>query len=143
MTEQLSVFLENREGRVDEVLKLFKENNINIYSASLADTSDFGLLRMIVENPSYAREVLVKNGIMAKTTPVILVAVSNEVGGLYEAMKTIADAGISVSYMYGLSTNGAGAAIALKTDDLTKTEEVLKGANVTFYTVEDLKAMAR
>lgn len=146
MTEQLTVFLENRAGRVDEVLRILKDNQVNIFSASLADASDFGLLRMIVEEPEKAKDVLGQNGIFAKVSPIVLVAVSHEIGGLYDAINLLTEAGISVEYMYGLSTYEKGAAIAIKTSNLEKTEQIFDTAEVPgvkLYTIEGLKALVK
>ena len=74
---QLSVFIENREGRLDQVLEILKKNSINIVSLSLADTSDYGLLRMIVSNPEEAKKVLREAGISAMLTPVLGVSLAH------------------------------------------------------------------
>ncbi len=136
--KQLSVFLENREGRLEEVLKILKENEINIVSLSLADTSDFGLLRMLVSDPEAARAALKAKGISAKVNDIVAIQLSHKIGKLEEVLSTIYNAEINIEYMYALSTGRDGASIAIKTSDLEKTVEVLKKADVKFYTPDDM-----
>ncbi len=125
--QQLSVFLENREGRLDEVLSILGSNEVNIVALSLADTSDYGMLRMIVSDPEKGREVLKKNGITAMLTDVVALRVPHATGSLSRAMHEIVGAGINVEYMYAFA-NGADASAVLKCDDPQKTAEVLQGS---------------
>ncbi len=136
--KQLSVFLENREGRVESVFNLLKEAGVNVVSVSLADTKEFGVLRMIVDDSDKAQEALVSHEISSKVIPVNAVRISHEVGSLSAALNAIADAGINISYMYGLSTGQSGASIALKTNDVPKTDEVLKDIGIELYTDETI-----
>ena len=78
--KQLSVFIENREGRLGEVLTTLKDNNINIISLSLADTSDYGMLRMVTSSPDEAKKVLKESGFSAKLTDVLAVKLEHKVG---------------------------------------------------------------
>ena len=94
--QQLSVFLENREGRLDEVLSVLGSNEVNIVALSLADTSDYGMLRMIVSDPEKGREVLKKSGITAMLTDVVALRVPHATGSLSRAMHEIVEAGINV-----------------------------------------------
>ena len=94
---QISVFLENREGRLDEVLETLKVNNINILSLSLADTSDYGLLRMIVSDSEKGKLALKEAGFSAHLTPVIAVKLSHQVGQLQAILAEIVKAGIIIS----------------------------------------------
>ena len=83
--KQLSVFIENREGRLEDVLNLLKEENINIISLSLADTSDYGMLRLIVSDPQKGREALKENGFSATLNDVVAVTLPHKVGALQES----------------------------------------------------------
>ena len=127
---QLSVFIENREGRLDQVLDTLKNNNINIVSLSLADTSDYGMLRMIVSNPEEGKKCLKAAGFTAMLTPVLGMKLGHQVGTLQAALSAIGGAGQNIEYMYALATGGDDAAIVVKTADLEKTAEALKNAGV-------------
>ena len=122
---QLSVFLENREGRLDQVLNTLKNNAINIVSLSLADTSEYGMLRMIVSDPDKGRMVLREEGIMAMLTDVVALRVPHATGSLSKAMHEIVAAGINVEYMYAFA-NGADASAVLKSDDPVKVVTILR-----------------
>ena len=107
--KQLSVFLENKEGRLDKVLKTLSSGAVNIVALSLADNSDYGMLRMIVSDPEKGRQVLRDEGIMAMITDVVAIRVPHATGSLSKAMHEIVQAGINVEYMYAFA-NGADAA---------------------------------
>lgn len=123
--KQLSVFLENREGRLDEVLKTLGTNDVNIVALSLADTSDYGMLRMIVSDPEKGKAVLKDAGITSMLTDVVALRVSHEAGSLSKAMHELMTAGINVEYMYAFA-NGADASAVLKSNDPEKVVAVLK-----------------
>ena len=123
--KQLSVFLENREGRLDEVLKTLGENDVNIVALSLADTSDYGMLRMIVSDPVKGKAVLKEAGITSMLTDVVALRVPHATGSLSKAMHAIVQAGINVEYMYAFA-NGDDASAVLKSDDAEKVVSILK-----------------
>lgn len=137
--KQLSVFLENREGRVLEVFNILKNADINVCSVSLADTSQYGILRLLVNDVDKAQMVLKDHGISSKTTDVIAVNIPHVVGSLEGVLNAISSAGINISYMYGLSLGGSGASIAIKVNDTEGAKKALEPLNITFYTDEDLK----
>lgn len=117
LIKQLSVFIENREGRLEEVTEALKEASINIASFSLADTSEYGLLRMIVSDPDEGKRVLKEKGFSAKLTDVIAVKIAQKPGTLHEVLKVLSDAGLSVEYMYTLATAGRDTSIIMKLSD--------------------------
>lgn len=123
--QQLSVFLENREGRLDEVLKALADHDINIVALSLADTSDYGMLRMIVSDPNRGKSVLKENGITAMLTDVVALRVPHETGSLSKAMHQIVNSEVNVEYMYAFA-NGDDASAVLKCDDPEKVTEILR-----------------
>lgn len=123
--KQLSVFLENKEGRLDEVLKTLGKNDVNIVALSLADTADYGMLRMIVSDPEKGRAVLKEAGITAMLTDVVALRVPHATGSLSKAMHEIMMAGVNVEYMYAFA-NGADASAILKSDAPEKVVSVLK-----------------
>ena len=135
---QLSVFLENREGRLEKVLDTLKQNNINIISLSLADTSDFGMLRMIVSNPQVGKDALKAEGFSAMLTPVLAVKLSHQVGQLQVLLSEICKAGINIEYTYALATGNDDASIVIKTADLEKAAEVLEKTGVELIKAAEL-----
>lgn len=135
---QLSVFIENREGRLEQVLETLKENNINIISLSLADTSDFGLLRMIVSDPEVGKRALKEAGFSASLTPVLAVKLSHQVGQLQILLSEICKAGINIEYTYALATGNDDASIVIKPADLEKAAAVLKETGVELIAATEL-----
>ncbi len=136
---QLSVFIENREGRLDNVLATLKRNDINIVSLSLADSSDYGLLRMIVSDPQKGRNVLKEAGFTAMLTEVLAVKLAHKVGQLEVLLSEICKAGINIDYMYALATGSDDASIVIKTGDLNKAADILSKAGVELITAEELE----
>ena len=136
--KQLSVFIENREGRLEEVLDVLKQNNVNIVSLSLADTSDYGLLRLLVTNPEVGKKALSENGFSAMLTDVLGVKLCHRVGYLQELLEVICQNNINIEYMYALSTGTDDASIVIKTSDLAKAAEVLKKTEVELVTQQEI-----
>ena len=134
--KQLSIFLENREGRLDEVLKTLGTNDVNIVALSLADTSDYGMLRMIVSDPVKGKAVLKEAGITSMLTDVVALRVPHATGSLSKAMHEIVEAGINVEYMYAFA-NGADASAVLKSDDPAKVVDVLKKAGFDVWEADE------
>lgn len=123
--QQLSVFLENREGRLDEVLSVLAENDVNIVALSLADTTEYGMLRMIVSDPDRGKDVLSNHGITAMLTDVVALRVPHETGSLSRAMHQIVEGNINVEYMYAFA-NGMDASAVLKCDNPVRVVDILR-----------------
>ncbi|MEE0862944.1 MAG: ACT domain-containing protein [Lachnospiraceae bacterium] len=136
--KQLSVFIENREGRLGEVLTALKDNNINIVSLSLADTSDYGMLRMITSNPEEAKSVLKEKGFSAMLTDVLAVKLQHKVGELQEVLEIICKAGINVEYMYALATRNDDATIVIKTSNAEEAALLLQKEGAEFLTSSEI-----
>lgn len=136
---QLSVFIENREGRLDKVLATLKNNDINIVSLSLADSSDYGLLRMIVSDPAKGKAVLKEAGFTAMLTEVLVVKLSHKVGQLQVLLSKICKAGINIDYMYALATGSDDASIVIKTADIKKAAEILGETEVELIPAKELE----
>ena len=134
--QQLSVFLENREGRLDEVLKVLADNDVNIVALSLADTSDYGMLRMIVSDPNKGRAALKEEGITAMLTDVVALRVPHATGSLSKAMHQIVDGEVNVEYMYAFA-NGSDAAAVVKSDDPARVIDILKGSGFDVYGADE------
>ena len=135
---QLSVFIENRTGRLEDVLEALKEANINIISLSLADSSDYGLLRMIVSEPEKAKEALKAKDFAAMLTPVLGVKLSHQVGQLQVLLAEICKAGIDIEYMYALETGTDDASIVIKTADLEESAKILEQTGVELIRSQEL-----
>ena len=139
--KQLTVFIENRAGRLEQVTQILKDNNINIVSVSLADTSDYGLLRLILSDPDKAVTVLKDAGLSAMTTNVIAVKLTQHVGKLGELLAILSDAGVNVEYMYGLTSGDENASIVLKTSDQNKALDAIKSSTFELLTTEETYSM--
>ena len=136
--KQLSVFLENTEGRLEELLKILAQGGINLLSASLADTMEYGVLRLLSNEPEKAKQILKDAGFAARIDEVIAVVVPDAGGSLAKVIGMINAADINISYIYGLSIDGEGAPIAIKTNDNAKAEKLLNAAGVKTLGMEDL-----
>ena len=139
--KQLSVFIENRKGRLGEVLRYLKENNVNILSISLADTTEYGLLRLIVNDAQKARDVLYKEGFSSMLTDVLIIKVPHAPGSLQKILELIAEKDVNIEYMYGLSVESEDASIVLKTNDLDVACQVLKGAGIGTMTDAEIATL--
>ena len=139
--KQVSVFIENRQGRLGDVLHVLKENDVNILSISLADTTEYGLLRLILNKPEKAREVLLAAGFSSMITEVLIIKVPHVTGALQGILELVAKKNISIEYMYGLSVEANDASIVMKTNDLKAAVEVLKEANIDTMTDEEISAL--
>lgn len=122
---QVSVFISNQEGRLLKVTEILKNNNINIISASLAEAVDFGLLRLIVDQPDKAKEVLKAADLSAKLSNVIAVKIQDEPGSLHDVLESIDN--FNIEYMYALSMP-SGAYIIMKVKEIEEVEAILKSA---------------
>ncbi|MBB2183884.1 amino acid-binding protein [Lachnospiraceae bacterium MD1] len=135
--KQLSVFIENREGRLERVTEALSEKNINIASFSLADTSEYGVLRMIVSDPEEGRKVLKEEGFSAMLTDVIAVKIAQKPGTLHEVLRILFEAGLSVEYMYTLETAGSNTSIIMKLSDLQIALQVLENNHYEVCTAKE------
>lgn len=131
--KQLSIFLENRAGRLEEVLRVLAEERINIFSLSMADTSEYGMLRLLVSDPEKGRAALKSKGFSATLTDVLALQMEHKVGELHRVLRILCDAGVNIEYMYALCTETNEAAMALKVSDLEKAEKLVKDAGVEFF----------
>ena len=115
--EQISIFLENKPGALENVTRLLKDANINIRTLSLADTSDFGILRLIVNDVSKALKMLNDNGLRVSRTTVVAVEVPDRPGGLHSILEVLAKNGINVEYLYAfVEKSGENAVIIFRFD---------------------------
>lgn len=136
--KQLTVFIENRSGRLSEVLNVLKENNVNILSLSLADTTEYGLLRLIVDNAALGKEKLTENGFSSLLSDVSIIKIAHTAGSLQKLLKIIDKGGVNIEYMYGLSIESEDAYVVLKASDSEKINEILNVNGVKTLSCEDL-----
>ncbi|MCR5311923.1 MAG: amino acid-binding protein [Lachnospiraceae bacterium] len=137
--KQVSVFLENSEGRLKSALLTLKDANIDIKSLSLADTRDYGMLRMIVSDPDGAVDALKTAGFSAHITKVLAVKLADRVGALADFLKDISGEGINIEYMYDLSLKEEGACMVLKVSDKEACERLMAGKQYEFVSAECIK----
>jgi len=123
--KQLSVFLQNELGRIEEVTDILWKNDINISALSIAETAEYGVLRMIVSDIEKASKALRANDFSVKISDVICIEVPDVPGSLHEVLKLLANAKINLSYMYGYS-NAGKAPLIMKVSDPEKAIQILK-----------------
>ena len=136
--KQLTVFIENRTGRLCEVLNVLKNNGVNILSLSLADTTEFGLLRLIVDRPAEGKEKLTENGFSSLLSDVSIIKIPHKVGALQELLSEIDESGINIEYMYGLSIEADNAYVVLKASDAKAADAILERNGIETVSGEDL-----
>ena len=129
--KQVSVFLENKQGRLAEVTGILAKDKINIKALSMAESRDFGILRLIVNDWSKCVEVLKKHQFITRTTDVVGVEIDDNPGGLCLVMDTIEQQGVNIEYMYAAVKRSADKAVVLfRVDDNDKTIKALKAQNI-------------
>jgi hypothetical protein len=137
--EQISVFLENKAGRLAEVTKVLGEGGINIRALSLADTTDFGILRLIVDQYDKAREILKQHGFTVGKTEVVAIEVPDRPGGLAWVLQILSDSDVNVEYMYAfVQHSGKNAVIIFRFDNLEKAIELLQKQGVRIYSGQEV-----
>lgn len=142
LIDQLSVFIENSQGRMAQITKLLAEGGIDIRALSIADTADFGILRLIVNRPSEAREILARSNITVSITKVLAVALPDVPGGLHKAVQVLADAGIIIEYMYAfLNPKKDTAFVIIRVENNEYAAQVLKSGGIEFMSEEDIYQM--
>lgn len=125
--EQISIFLENRAGRLSEVTRVLSESGVNIRALSLADTSDFGILRLIVSDFDKAKAVLKEHGFTVGRTTVVAVEVEDKPGGLHNILHLLSSQGINVEYMYAfVQQSGKNAVLIFRFDRTDEAIEILQ-----------------
>jgi hypothetical protein len=137
--QQLSVFLENRSGRLTEVTEALGAEGINISAFSIAETSEYGVLRMVVSEPAKALEVLRTRRFSVSLTDVLCLSTPNEPGSLHRALRILSEAGISVDYMYAFAM-GERALVVIRTESVERAIETLRQNQLTLLSASELYA---
>ena len=136
---QISVFLENRAGQLAEVTGVLAGSGIDLRALSIAETADYGILRMIVNDADKATSILLENGYIITKTPVLVVAVPDQPGGVAPVLATLAEGNIDIEYMYSLFTHVEGRAyMVFRVNDEERFAALLKTHGITICSSEEL-----
>ena len=137
--QQISIFVENRFGSAADVVRALADEGINISALSIADTSDYGIMRLIVDAPEKAIALLQAQGIMVKKTDVLAIPIADQPGGLAYALETLKKGNISIDYMYAfVGRNHGKAMVVSKTDDSEAAARILAENGIIPLTDTDL-----
>ncbi len=137
--KQLSIFIENKFGRLEAIIDTLSKANINIRALSLAEAPDYGVLRVIVDDAEKAKGALNDVGVVAKITDVVAVYLDDRAGGLASVLTVLKDAEITIEYMYAFLGRTEGKALmVLKADDEAKTEKVLAQKSIPMLSQADI-----
>ncbi|HPN32531.1 MAG TPA: ACT domain-containing protein [bacterium] len=139
LLKQISIFLENKPGKLAEVTKILQDNKVNIRALSMADTTDFGILRIIVPEVEKIYKMLKDNHLTVKITEVIGVKVSDRPGGLHEIINFFAHENVNVEYMYAfVNKTGNNAIIIFKVKNIQQAINILVNNNIELFKYEDI-----
>lgn len=136
--KQISVFIENKKGKLAEATRYIAENDVNLKALSIADTQDFGILRIICENPEKANEVLQAGGYITTMTDVLAAAISDTPGSLASILEVLSEANVVVEYTYAFLSAKAGAYMIFRVDDNQCAAAALAGAGIKTANQNDL-----
>ena len=140
--KQLTVFVPNRKGSMVAVTEILSKNNINIRALSIAETEDFGILRLIVNEEASAEKVLTEQGYLIKVVDVVGVKIGDEPGKLTGALAVLDKAGINVEYLYAfMARTEKHAYVVFRVEDIKETEEALTGAGYKLITEADINKL--
>ncbi len=139
---QISVFLENRSGRLFDVTSLLGSNDINIRALTIAETETFGVLRIVVDKPGAAFELLKENSYTANITEVVAVEIEDKPGGLANILKVLSQNDVNIEYMYGFVEKFSNKALVVfRFEDPEKAMKVLSSENINVVTEADIKGL--
>ena len=139
MVYQISAFLENRAGQFAEITTILAENGIDLRAISIAETADYGILRMIVDNAEKTTSILMQHGYLLSMTPVLVISVPDQPGGIAPVLATLAEGHIDIEYMYSLFTHAEGKAyIVFRVAETEKFIFLLASHGITPCTSEEL-----
>jgi len=138
--KQISIFVENKEGRIKKAIDTLAKANINIRALSIADTTKYGILRLIVSDNNKAIEALEKDGFIVKENEVIILAVPDEPNGLNSTLAVFDEKGINLEYLYAfVSSKTDEAIVVMRLENMEKAIEALKESNVKILDTDDIK----
>lgn len=136
---QISVFLENKSGRLAELTKILFESGVNLRALTIADTADFGIVRIVAEDNVKAADVLEKNHFIVKNTKVLGIEVADQPGGLYKIMELFRTNNVNIEYLYvSMKRNHDKAVVIFKVDDINRGLEIVKENSLVAVSGSDL-----
>ena len=139
MAQQISVFIENTRGRLREITRLLKDARITIKALTIADTPDFGVVRMITDNNQHALKILKDGGFTTRTTEVIAVRIENKPGSLFEILSVLEKKDLNIEYLYSYAASPHEQAILLfRFDDNESAQKALSDSNIPVLSTEEL-----
>lgn len=140
VVQQISIFIENKEGRIKKAIDTLAKENINIRALSIADTTKYGILRLIVSDNEKAINALEKDGFVVKENDVIIVAVPDEPNGLNSTLAIFDEKGINLEYLYAFVSNKTDEAIVvMRLENMEKAIDALKDSNVKILETKDIE----
>ena len=138
--KQISIFIENKEGRIKKAINTLAEENINIRALSIADTTKYGILRLIVSDNEKSIDALEKDGFIVKENEVIILAVPDKPNGLNSTLAVFDENGINLEYLYAfVSTKSDEAIVVMRLENMEKAFEALENSDVKILDAEDIK----
>ena len=139
LVEQISIFLENKSGRLAEVAKVLGDQKINIRALTIADTTDFGVLRLIVDQPAQAEKILSAREFTVRTTKVIAVEIPDQPSGLVATLGALEEAHVDIEYMYAYASKpGEKAIVIIKIADCERAIDALTNKNIRILTAQEV-----
>lgn len=140
--KQISIFIENRKNALSELTNVLAEHKISIRTLSIADTNDFGIARIIVDNPDQVQAALERSHYIVKTTPVIAAEIPDESGSLNKILRILADNGRNVEYMYGFTGKKSNRAfMIIRCTDIAATEKVFDDNNIKMLSQSEIEEL--
>ncbi|MDR2390717.1 MAG: amino acid-binding protein [Planctomycetota bacterium] len=137
--KQIAIFMENKPGHLRTICRVLADAGVNINTLSLADTSQYGILRLLSQDWERAREILAKSGFVVNVTEVLAVEVDDRPGGLFTLLDIVGDADLNIEYMYAFTHHvGKSAVMILRFDDPDKAISLLQAKNVRFLSGSDI-----
>ncbi len=137
---QLSIFIENKKGKLSDAVKIISEAGINMRAMSIGDSDDFGILRLIVSDTAKAYSLLSEDNIV-KVTDVIAVKMNDKEGALYTVLRVLEKADINVEYTYAFTARELGAYVVFRVNDVEATEKALSEKGLVLMTEEEIKSI--
>jgi hypothetical protein len=138
--EQLSIFIEDKTGRLTEMTKILANNNINISAFSIADATDYGIVRMIVNNPAKAKMVLKEHKFSVNITETVCLVIPNEPGGLYKALQILSDNNVPIDYMYAFAIDKK-ASVVIRSSSNNQVIKVLQEHKMELLKTSDIYSL--
>ena len=134
--KQLNVFIENRHGKLEEVYSILAKKDINVISTTIADVSEYGLIRMVVSDPALAKEALMAEDYSASLTDVLAVKLPNEIGSLQRMIQVLTFGGVTISYLYTMATGESSASMVVKVSEPDRALEALEENGFQVFSAE-------